>query len=839
MLEAQVRSRSADVFSGRGKRSSVSPESDEALYLSFRDRTDERALDGLVARHWARSYRLALGLVRDPGAAEDVAQEAFVQVVVAARAGKELDPFGGWLTCVVLNGARKALRSTKRRAQHEDVARAARPEETTVTPSSLEDYAALLPDEIAAPVLLHYGLGLTQVETAAMLGCPTGTVASRLRSGLEKLRASLGASVAVEACFAEGWLPVRESAVPSAPRGADLLARASSLPTPGSAPRALSGTVAATALASLVVLAVSGLAFATLSRGPQDVAGLPRSALAPTASTIGSRLAPDEGSPRDPVAAPPIAGAASTLAPTTGATATGESAGAALAALDADDLGEPDSHAPAYPWHEYSLEDRARIAENERLLEERTVSVEFRDTPLPEVAAWWNEIAPELGVPRVTLDPHIDPAFMKTATVWLRVADCSAKSALNLILSSHYQLVYEVGPGEIRVTTSDLSTESDDAVPRDLQIPLLAHKRPQPFVEISPEEKARQDEANRKYMNVRSAVVDFNFTQTPLLEATDELEKQTGVAFTVSKTIDADEIRLSGIGRQVPLGEALATLLKEVGLAYRLKNESVFICPKEDPPAPERQPDQGLWIKPAGLELRGVTLRDVIAALERLGVTTVVSPEAWRSNGTLSIAAAPGATVKVVLELMRHDLGLRLSAVEAEEEAGTTTRIQVIVREQIPSAREALLAPIPRFPGVARQVRELRAALASSLRARHAARASSETPAAKLVAAEAATHRLTGRLLDLVHRSGALEAARERRAALPSPESIRADLARARRRLEVVGPDATATERCAVTGLEARRDELEHDVAEADAAVALLGRLEKGEPLPPPKTDDE
>ncbi len=199
--------------------------SDEQLFAAYRDEGDEGALRALVDRHWAGVYRLAHAIVRDTQAAEDAAQEALVRVVQAARARKVLDPFESWLRTVTVNEARMSLRSRKRRERREEAAAAQPRQEGALDPAAVvREYADKLDENLRLPIVLHYGLGLSHREVAEALGCPQGTASTRIREGVERLRAELAGTstpVQVEALAVLASMPV-----PPAPSVSVLVARA-------------------------------------------------------------------------------------------------------------------------------------------------------------------------------------------------------------------------------------------------------------------------------------------------------------------------------------------------------------------------------------------------------------------------------------------------------------------------------------------------------------------------------------------------------------------------------------------------------------------------------------
>jgi RNA polymerase sigma-70 factor (ECF subfamily) len=171
--------------------------------LVLRDLTAFRTL---YARYSSLVYSAALRVVRDPQIAEDMVQEIFLRLwrkpeSYAATRGK----FSTWLTSVTRNRAVDEVRSRGRRFRHET----ASPEEQerelpgpeTDDPAltaELSDQRRLiltamsqLPPEQRQTIELAYFGGLTQQEIAERLGQPLGTVKTRIRLGMQKLRAAL------------------------------------------------------------------------------------------------------------------------------------------------------------------------------------------------------------------------------------------------------------------------------------------------------------------------------------------------------------------------------------------------------------------------------------------------------------------------------------------------------------------------------------------------------------------------------------------------------------------------------------------------------------------------
>lgn len=174
--------------------------SDEALLRAMQQR-DMRALEVLYDRHSRLAYGLACRIVTDPSVAEDVVQEAFLNVW---RQAPTYDLQRGavrpWLMSIVHHRSVDWLRS--RAGKRRDVAldlveHSLAIPDTWQTVSARLDHAAVraalatLPAEQQQTVELAYFAGYTQPEIATAMGVPLSTVKGRLRMAMNKLRSLL------------------------------------------------------------------------------------------------------------------------------------------------------------------------------------------------------------------------------------------------------------------------------------------------------------------------------------------------------------------------------------------------------------------------------------------------------------------------------------------------------------------------------------------------------------------------------------------------------------------------------------------------------------------------
>ena len=167
-----------------------------SLLLQKLAKGDKAALADFYDAYAGLVNGLALRILRDVAEAEDVVQEVFLQ---AWRQADRYDPRRGspeaWLCTMARTRALDRLR--RRAARREDVPEAApapafvpRNEEALAVRKALE---TLTGDQRRAVELAYYG-GMTQSEIAEALGEPLGTIKTRIRTAMLRLREALGSA---------------------------------------------------------------------------------------------------------------------------------------------------------------------------------------------------------------------------------------------------------------------------------------------------------------------------------------------------------------------------------------------------------------------------------------------------------------------------------------------------------------------------------------------------------------------------------------------------------------------------------------------------------------------
>jgi RNA polymerase sigma-70 factor (ECF subfamily) len=159
----------------------------ERAWIRGAQRGSVADLERLFREHWPRAYRAAHLVTGDAAAAEDIAQEAFLAAVRNLDRFDRRRPFGPWLHRIVVNRAIDWTRARRLRGEVELGDYLPAPPEPELDGSALRRIADLAPEQRAVVVLRHL-LEYTPGEIAELLELPRGTVNSRLRRALDRMK---------------------------------------------------------------------------------------------------------------------------------------------------------------------------------------------------------------------------------------------------------------------------------------------------------------------------------------------------------------------------------------------------------------------------------------------------------------------------------------------------------------------------------------------------------------------------------------------------------------------------------------------------------------------------
>ena len=158
---------------------------------------NKNAFDMLVLRHQHKVYSLVSRFVSDSAEAEDICQEAFIKAYRSLSSFRGDSAFYTWLYRIAINTAKNYVLSRKRRPlasdlQLEDAEISegnnalkdiANPESNLVTQKlkkAIFDAIEELPDDLRMAFTLREFSGLSYEDITEVMGCPVGTVRSRI-----------------------------------------------------------------------------------------------------------------------------------------------------------------------------------------------------------------------------------------------------------------------------------------------------------------------------------------------------------------------------------------------------------------------------------------------------------------------------------------------------------------------------------------------------------------------------------------------------------------------------------------------------------------------------------
>ncbi|MFQ6043414.1 MAG: RNA polymerase sigma factor [Candidatus Poribacteria bacterium] len=166
---------------------------------------DLSAFDEIVNRHHTKIYRLAYRLLGNAEDADDATQETFIEAYKSLKSFKYKSKFSTWLYRVALNTCHQQIRKAESRRRtltaFADNVKFLDAENGIETPDNvalkkerqrlLQAAIDRLPERQKQVIVLFYMQNLKYREIAEILGCPEGTVASRLNTAIKNLKPKL------------------------------------------------------------------------------------------------------------------------------------------------------------------------------------------------------------------------------------------------------------------------------------------------------------------------------------------------------------------------------------------------------------------------------------------------------------------------------------------------------------------------------------------------------------------------------------------------------------------------------------------------------------------------
>jgi len=181
----------------------------DAALVARVQRGDKRAFDLLVLKYQRKIMRLLSRMIRDPAEIEDVTQEAFIKAYRALPQFRGESAFYTWLYRIAINTARNWQTANSRRPvtssiietgdgetfdEIDNLTDISTPESMLASRQIAETVNAAmqsLPEDLRTAILLREIEGMSYEDIAQSMGCPIGTVRSRIFRAREAISAEL------------------------------------------------------------------------------------------------------------------------------------------------------------------------------------------------------------------------------------------------------------------------------------------------------------------------------------------------------------------------------------------------------------------------------------------------------------------------------------------------------------------------------------------------------------------------------------------------------------------------------------------------------------------------
>lgn len=183
---------------GRGGKNEMPKDEIDLLRKSARG--DAASFEEIVRRYQYLVYAAALQIVKDPAAAQDIAQETFISAFASLKDLRSLEAFPPWLRKIARNKALAWRKEQDRLSPLEEAGVLRAPTEASEMEkederkeadafrAEVRKVVSSLSDTLRFPLLLCYLDGVPTAEAARFLGITEGAIRKRLHDGKKKLQ---------------------------------------------------------------------------------------------------------------------------------------------------------------------------------------------------------------------------------------------------------------------------------------------------------------------------------------------------------------------------------------------------------------------------------------------------------------------------------------------------------------------------------------------------------------------------------------------------------------------------------------------------------------------------
>ena len=165
---------------------------DEVLVTAARH-GDKKAFETIVEKYYNDLFRTALSIVNSGWDALDICQETLIKAYLSLHTLRDASKFKPWISRILRNKCQDHFRRNKKTIPIENIEQEGFVEEGNEETLDLLRALSTLSDDIRMVISLRYINDLKIKDIAAVMGCPEGTVKSRLNNGLKTLRKTMNA----------------------------------------------------------------------------------------------------------------------------------------------------------------------------------------------------------------------------------------------------------------------------------------------------------------------------------------------------------------------------------------------------------------------------------------------------------------------------------------------------------------------------------------------------------------------------------------------------------------------------------------------------------------------